>query len=496
MKKYILISFIALGGLFLSCKDYLDINYDPNSPSESNLTTDLIFPAAEMNLAASYGDFLRIVGGFYSQHFAHSFGTSNYLDYSQFSMSAARSSGTYTQFYQKALNSIKTVLAKAEADEDWGTYFAATTLRAFIFQTLVDCYGEVPYTEALDANNPTPKYDDGKVIYEGVLAEIDEAMAKVSADDLVCANFLFPDERAEAWIKFANALKLKLLMRMSGVADVQSQLDALVAEGNFPTEDVAFTGCWTNESGHMNPYYSEEFATNWGSVQINVIANIALVGTMQTTDYTDPRLGAFYETNESGKYTGGVSGTNFSTTATYKSTYWCRPKASYDMPVYLITVPEIEFFLAEYYANKGSHTEAADHYDAAIAASFDEFGVAGADENIAKNPYDKNNYKKSIGIAKWIALAGTNDFEAWCEMRRLDYPAFGNIKGDDIYNVVNDVYTPEVYVPGTLYTPIDYFGLLGTNKILERFPYAESSSTRNSNTPAFPGYGEPVFWGK
>lgn len=497
MKKYLLISAVALGFMFNSCDDYLDINHDPNSPSEMNLTADLIFPAVEMNLAASYGDYLRIVGGYYSQHFAHAFGTSNYLDYSQFQMSATRSSSLgYRQMNLNVLNNLKTVLDKSEADEEWGTYLAATVLRAFTYQTLVDCYGELPYTEALDPQNPSPKYDEGQTIYEGVLAELDEALAKATPSDVVCSNFILPDERADAWIKFANALKLKMLMRMSGVVDVQSKLDALVNENNFPTDDIVLAGCWTDESGKMSPYYAEEFSTKWGSPQINIIANIALVGTMQTDAYTDPRLAAFFEANESGEYTGGVSGTNFATTASYKSGYWCRPVASYDMPVYFITVPEIEFFLAEYYAKKGDHAAAAEHYAAAITASFAEAGVAGADDNINKNPYDKDNYKKSIGIAKWIALAGTNDFEAWCELRRLDYPAFGTVQGSDIYNVVTDVYKPELYVPGTLYTPIEYFGQLGKNKVLERFPYAESSSARNSNAPAPKAYDEPIFWGK
>jgi hypothetical protein len=52
------------------------------------------------------------------------------------------------------------------------------------------------------------------------------------------------------------------------------------------------------------------------------------------------------------------------------------------------------------------------------------------------------------------------------------------------------------YVPGTLYTPIQVFGQVGDNNLLERYPYAESSTSRNSNSPSFPGYTSPVFWGK
>ena len=265
---------------------------------------------------------------------------------------------------------------------------------------------------------------------------------------------------------------------------------------------MAYAGIWGTEPGSMSPFYAEEFSTAWGSTQINVIANIALIGTMLQKDeegavtYEDGRLAAFFEKNGSGAYTGGVSGTNFSTSATMKSTYWCRPVASYDMPVYYITLSEIEFFIAEYYARQGNAAQAEAHYNAAIEASFATAGVDGAAAAIAKFPYDQNNYKKSIGISKWIALSGVNTFEGWCEMRRLDYPAFGTVKGSDIYNVANDTYKPELYKPGTLYTPIQVDGKVGDNHLLERWIYPESSSARNGNSPEFPGYTVPVFWGK
>jgi hypothetical protein len=167
------------------------------------------------------------------------------------------------------------------------------------------------------------------------------------------------------------------------------------------------------------------------------------------------------------------------------------------MPVYLITVAETEFFIAEYYAQTGNSAQAAAHYAAAIEASCATAGVGGADVVLAKFPYDQSNYKKSIGISKWIALAGINTFEGWCEARRLDYPAFGNVTGSQMYNLRDDSsYKPELYVPGTFYTPIKVEDKLGANKLLERWPYPESSSARNSNSPEFPGYATPVFWGK
>lgn len=504
MKKLAIISTFVLGMAAASCDSYLDINQDPNSPAENNMTTDIMLPAVEMNLAGTYGDFMRITGGYYAQHYGQLFGTSNYVDFSQFKMSATRSSGSYTQLNQRALKNLQTIRSLAEKNEEWGTYLAATTLRAFTYQILVDCYGEVPFTEAFTDGITSPKYDDGKDIYAAIIAEVQEAQAKVTGSEKVATNFLFPGQKADAWLQFSNAVLLKLMMReVDAVSSIQPQLDALVAGGNFPAADVAYANCWKNESGQMSPFFAEEFSSAWGSTQQNVVANVAIINTMQQKNdngdviYEDPRLPAFFEKNGSGNYTGTISGSNFSTSNAYKATYWCRPVASYDMPVYLITVAETEFFLSEYYARKGDATNAQAHYEAAIEASCATAGVDGADKVIAQFPYDQANFKQAIGVSKWVALAGTNNFEAWCEVRRLDYPAFGSVQGSDMYNLRDDdSYKPELLPAATLYTPLQVEDKVGKDKILERWPYAESSSARNGNTPDFPGYTTPVFWGK
>lgn len=498
MKKILFASLAAMSISLTSCDDYLDINTNPNSPAEENITSSMVMPTAEMNIASSYGNNLRIYGGYFAQQYAQDFGTENYIGYSQFEMSAARSSSCYTQIYQRGISNLQTVIEKSKVSKDYGTLLAATVMRAFAFQTLVDCYGETPYTEAL-SGTATPKYDDGMTVYEGCIAEIDEALKTVSPSSTVCTNFLYGGQNATNWIKFAKALKLKMLMRMADVKDVKAAVKAIIDENDLPTSDVAYKGIWKNESGQMNPFYSEEFATNWGSTQINVIANQTVIGTMKQDGYEDPRLAAFFEKNSSGGYRGGISGTNHSTIQKdlATTTAWNRPVASYDMPLCLISVAEINFFIAEYHARYGSASDAADFYKKAIIASCESAGVAGgADVILEKYPFNASNWKESIGLQKWIALSGVNNFEAWCELRRLDYPSFGKVTGAQMLNIQTGAYDVSAYVPGTLYTPLNVFGQVGANKILERWPYAESSATRNENTPAFPGYTTPVFWAK
>ena len=497
MKKYI--SIVLFSALFLglnSCQNYLDINYDPNSPAEENLTNDMIIPAVEMNIAATYAYTLHILGAYNVQYYAQQFGTPNYVEYSKFHVSAENGSGVYTQLFQRALGNLELARKKATEAGENGMFLQATVLRASAYQLLVDAFGEVPYTEAFDVDNFAPKYDDGQVIYEGLIKEIDEALAKAEAGDAVATSYIFPNGTAADWIKFANAQKLKMLTRMSGVADVASEIKALIDENNFPG-DVQLAGCWSNASGQANPFFSEEGAT-WGRATHNVIGNLALLATMNQSTYVDPRLAKWFSANESGVYQGSISGSNLSTVEDkYKSTaVWCPPVLEYNTPVILLGKTEVEFFIAEYFARQSDATNAAAHYQAAVEASFATAGVAGADACVAKFPYDQSKWQEVIGVAKWVALGGINGFESYTEARRLDYPQFGTVTATDMYPAGKGALDLSLYVPGTLYTPYQRFDQVGDNKLLERFPYPESSTSRNSNAPEFPGYLTPIFWGK
>lgn len=498
MKKILTIAAAVAALSLTSCKDYLDINYSPNSPGEEEATVDMVLPAAEMALCARYGDFYRIVGGYLSEHYTQYFGTSNYLGYSQFTVSSSSTSGSYTDLNRAAIGNATFVRDKAAAAEEWGTYLAATCIRVFTYQALVDAYGETPYSEANKGkDNLSPKFDDGKDIYAGLVAELDEALAKADASLPVATNFLYQDEDATNWIRFANALKLKLLMRERAVVNVDAALTALVEEDNFPIKDVAWTHLTTNESGKANPFYQEEFATYFGSTQQNCVLNVALSRTLD--DAGDARLGAFFQKNGSGAYFGAISGYNMSTSDNYKAAAHSRPNVKFNDPVYLISLSEVYFFLSEYYQKvKSDAVTAKTYYEAAIAQSFASAGLTASDAAvaIAAYPYSAANADKYIGIQKWIALSGINNFEAWCELRRLGYPAFGGKKAEDIYNFSNDTLDPSVLTPGELYTPYQVEAKIGNNALAQRWPYSQASINYNTSCPATKEQSEKVFWAK
>jgi hypothetical protein len=83
-------------------------------------------------------------------------------------------------------------------------------------------------------------------------------------------------------------------------------------------------------------------------------------------------------------------------------------------------------------------------------------------------------------------------------LRRLKYPSFDtSIAGTDLYNETTAAYNPAKYAnPGTIYTPIQVNSELGPNLALQRFKYAESSSSRNSKIPKDVDGNVPVFWAK
>lgn len=93
----------------------------------------------------------------------------------------------YTQLYAGALEDLKTI--SESEDVTPADRFAVSVLRAFSFQLLVDNMDQAPYSEALmGSENPMPKWDGGQAIYEGVLAEMEEAEKELGESAMTCTD--------------------------------------------------------------------------------------------------------------------------------------------------------------------------------------------------------------------------------------------------------------------------------------------------------------------
>lgn len=95
----------------------------------------------------------------------------------------------------------------------------ATILREYLFWTLTDRWGDIPYSQALQgANVLLPKYDEQKDIYAGILTKLAGAVDMFNPTAAI-ANPVQGDViyggNITKWRKFGNTLRMLIAVRMS-----------------------------------------------------------------------------------------------------------------------------------------------------------------------------------------------------------------------------------------------------------------------------------------
>jgi hypothetical protein len=299
----------------------------------------------------------------------------------------------------------------------------ADIMQVYAFSVLVNTFGDVPYTEALDPNILFPKYDDSKAIYDDLFTRLDADIAALdpaSAGFSATSDFVYAGNVAK-WVKFANSLKLKLAMTIA---------DADAAKAKTAVEQ-ANAGAFTSAADNAVVTYFATTPNNnpiWAdliqSKRQDFVAAEALVNTLNTLK--DPRLTIYFKASDAGTYVGGRVGAN----NTY--TLFAKPGTVLEnpaLPALLLSYDEIEFYRAEAIERGFAVTgTAAEHYSNAIKASILFWGGTEAQANAyllqpeVAYATAAGNWKQKIGTQKWIALYN-RPVDAWTEVRRLDYPA-------------------------------------------------------------------------
>ncbi len=222
MKKSIIYIFIM--ALVLSSCD-LDINEDPSYPSSDAVTTDLEFPAVQNYIIATSCDIMFNYAGFFAQYFDQMPEANQFNGLAELSISESDETidYAYRNLYAGALQDIEDIKSKTTNTAD---LFAATVMRAFAFQLMVDNTSYCPYSDALNGN-AQPTWDDGETVYKGVLAELDAAEAELdaSSDEMTMTDMMF-DKDIDQWKGYANALRLRMYLRMYDTDNsVQSEIE-------------------------------------------------------------------------------------------------------------------------------------------------------------------------------------------------------------------------------------------------------------------------------
>jgi len=487
MKKIILFSSLAV---FLSACS-LDVNTDPNYPS--TVPSALVLPAVENAIATVTGDGMYNYAGFFAQYYDQMPEANQYntlADYT-FTESSQIIDRSYRTLFAGALEDVDVILkdqTSTAADK-----YAATILRAFSFQLLVDNMDKVPYTEALlGSSNAMPKWDDGQTVYKGVMAEMDAAEAGLGVATINCSDLLL-NKDLNQWKGFANALRLRMYLRFIDagveVSAYTAKLKTLMDAGNFFKGDVKYD-VFIDEADKRNPWY----AANKVALALNHVAAYPIVTYMQLTN--DPRIAYnFVKATNTNVYAGAIPGSKDKLgkkNADYSFLNYYATK-----PVYFFTQSELQFLLAESYIRFYSDdAKAVNAYQAGIDADFaarnmsqsptEMYGTGG---KVAWSTAADNTAKlQLIYMQKWVALCYMDHMEAWSEIRRTNCPKLSGSSASSI-NANSTIYTP-----GDLISP--WNNGLGAGTLVKRMYFPVTARQLNTNTPVSVTATTPVWWAK
>lgn len=435
MKRILYIAFLTL--FFIGCDDHLaELNTDQRNPAEvdpTSLFTQALRETVDMMTSISVNE---NPFNLYAQYWAQT----TYPDESQYNMvSRSIPHNFWINGYRDALADYKAARTLIEQQVESGTsgipdevlqnrLAAIDIMSAYVYHTLVDAFGDIPYEEALDPANFNPKYDDARTVYDNVLATLDAAVGMINtgAEGFPADQDPLYSGNMENWQKFANSLKLRLGMRLAdeqvdpaaSVSIVNSALAAGVFTSNADNAAMPYQGASPNTS----PIYEDLVLSGRNDFVIaNTFAN-------KLNSLDDPRRAVYFDNNlGDGVYQGGVYGTanNFSA-YTQIGDILRTP----DFPGILMTYAEVEFLKAEAAARGGYNVEGTveQHYNAGIRASFEQWGLSEAAANayiaqpeVSYNP--TGDWRQQIGTQLWIALYNQG-FEGWTTWRRLDFEGF------------------------------------------------------------------------
>jgi len=326
-KKIILGAAILLG--LVSCKKTFDnLLNDPNNPTRASADVDLFLNQAELgfNLFVS-GSPANEQSGYYSasdlgahmsrQQYLFFVGGPFYRSAYQpqtldvvwdLSYSSDPTYGT-----GGVINTADALIPLAESEKKYVQAGIGRVLKAYTYGTLVDLFGDVPFSEADQGSaNPNPKVDGGAAVYAGVQSLLDSAIADFQKTGASAgpANDLFYNGDKAKWITLAKTLKLKFYMQVRLVDNsVGPKIQALLTEDdliNDPSQDFVFQYGTSVSPDSRHPHYAinytssgsgaSEYMSNyfmWMVLSQKYGGNVTLNSNLNTTS-GDPRARYYF----------------------------------------------------------------------------------------------------------------------------------------------------------------------------------------------------------
>ncbi len=296
MKKIlsIILSLILILG-FTSCNKWLDVNVDPDNPSDQTASVNIRLPWIQHYYMYAWGTAntrTSFIGGLLT--------TTNASNANGLlaGWNPIQSSCTtiYQNFFLGAGVNIQPMIDRALDEGAYHYAGAGYCIKAMGFMMMLDLHGEMPYTEAM-SRILNPVYDDGETIYKGCLSCLDSAIVYLSKEQNPTAVSLIKGDTwnngsTDKWLKLCYGLKARYLNVISKKKSYDPNA-ILAALEKAPQSNA--------DNTIMKHYNKEGDATNFtvgDPYQANSTWNSAAYGTGQ-------RITRFYANLLTNSYTGG-----------------------------------------------------------------------------------------------------------------------------------------------------------------------------------------------
>ena len=487
---------------------------------------------------ATYGDGLSIFGAELTR--MYNMGSTQSSTYAS-AYQANDGDDEWINAYQGILADIKAMMPLAEENEMYKHIAIAQFIQAYVFSAMVDFFGDIPYTEAIQGSeNLNPNVDSGASIYEACLVLLDEAIANFGKTAINPAVDLYYNKNYTKWIKAANTLKMRLYFQRRLVDNTAvSKIEAILASGNYissTADDFQFNWPATSATGPdtRHPRYGLNYTPTGGNTYMsNWFMNLMMVNNDPRIRYyfyrqTPATPGAEIEPNEQllqcspqaapAHYVAG--GFTF---CYLNNGYWGRDHGDTDgippdgllrttVGVYpaggrfdddsfdeitsgqgaggngitpILTASWVDFMRAELALDAGNAPLAKTYMQAGTTKSITKVMSflsrdPGADTSYAPTQDDVDDYMKSIGDA----FDAGNTTKKWNILgEQFFVAAYGN--GIETYNFYRRTGYPTTLQPNLAPNPGSFVMTLW---------YPSNVVNTNSNISQKPDVAQPVFW--
>ncbi len=284
---YITLLTIALAGLS-SCD--LDLLEDPNNLTPDAASTDFVLNSIEFGLNEYFAELTELTMEITRMIAANPRGAT-YDTYWQ----PQDFDDSWEQAYTGILSDCQNLILLTEEQGLTTHAGIARTIQAYTIMTLVDIYGDVPWTEALDPNNLNPSLDGGAAVYATAESLLDAASENFRSTSLgTPANDLFYNGNSGQWLQLVNTLKLRLYVSTRLVdGSAAGKINALIQENNFITPasdwDFPFSNNSSTTPSSQHPFYVD----NYGAAS-DYMSNSYMNLLLRDKSITDPRTRYYF----------------------------------------------------------------------------------------------------------------------------------------------------------------------------------------------------------